>query len=132
VTSISATVEATIASQGCGGYQEVDVIDIDGGTLNSGDYVFIYATGERAYWSAQPNGTLLINTSDYGSWQRFRIFKQSIGAPLPINPGDKVALLSVHGKWLVAEGGGAGGLPGGHPINANRTHRWIWETFTLH
>ena len=70
-------------------------------------------------WSAPPGGA-------EGAWETFTIV--NLGRPGgAIASGDRIALRSVNGYYVVAEGGGGPGSV----VNANRSAIGPWETWTL-
>ena len=108
--------------RGCGPWEKHTIYDVNGGSLNSGDTIYI-RTHHGRYWSAQPNGNLEANRTARGGWEKFRIYKAR-GSGRIYN-GNRIGLYSYHRRWVVAEGGG------GRNVRVNRTGRGAWETFTL-
>jgi hypothetical protein len=107
----------------CQAWENQTIIDVNGGALESGDYVFVRSFHSR-YWSAQPTGELEADRNAHGSWERFEIFK--VNSPsTPIGIGDQFGLRGAHGKWLSADNAG------GAAVRVNRAVRREWETFTL-
>ena len=100
------------------------IIDVNGGSLTSGDTVHIQ-TNRNYYLMAFNGGGGDVATSGWAmSWETFQIIK--VGGTGQISGGDSVALLGPNGvHYLVAEGGGGG------TVNCNRTSIGPWETFTL-
>ena len=66
---------------------------------------------------ATPDGSAYVNRERKSSWETFTV--EDLG-------GNKVALKSVHGMYLVAEG-----RYRAYGINANRNIRSSWETFKI-
>ena len=100
------------------------IIDVNGGSLMSGDTVHIQ-TNKNYYLMAYNGGGGDVATSGWAmSWETFRIFK--VGGSGQIGNGDPVALLGPNGiHYLVAENGGGG------TVNCTRTGVGPSETFTL-
>lgn len=100
------------------------IIDVNGGSLMSGDSVNIQ-TNRNYYLMAFNGGGGDVATSGWAmSWETFTIIKTNgVGQ---INGGDPVALRGSNGvHYVVAEGGGGG------TVNCNRTAVGPFETFTL-
>lgn len=100
------------------------IIDVNGGSLMSGDTVHIQ-TNRNYYLMAFGGGGGDVATSGWAqSWETFTIIK--VGGTGSISGGNSVALLGPNGvHYLVAEGGGGG------TVNCNRTAVGPFETFTL-
>lgn len=100
------------------------IIDVNGGSLMSGDTVHIQ-TNKNYYLMAFGGGGGDVATSGWAmSWETFTILK--VGGSGAISGGNSVALLGPNGvHYLVAEGGGGG------TVNCNRTAIGPFETFTL-
>ena len=100
------------------------IIDVNGGSLMSGDTVHIQ-TIKNYYLMAFNGGGGDVATSGWAmAWETFQIIK--VGGSGQIGNGDSVALLGPNGvHYLVAENGGGG------TVNCNRTSIGPWETFTL-
>ena len=64
-----------------------------------------------------------------GPWETFVIHRQS--GSRPIQSGDSIALQSLSGGYIAAEGGGRGGCQCDSRLNANRAEAHEWETFVL-
>lgn len=107
-------------------WEELTIIDRNGGSLVSGDSVNIL-TQNAHYVMALDNGggaTQATSTHDL-TWERFTILKQNGSGA--IVPGDTIALQAGSGHYFVAEGGGGGT----NVLNANRTAIGPWEQFTI-
>lgn len=100
------------------------IIDVNGGSLMSGDTVHIQ-TSKNYYLMAFGGGGGDVATSGWAmAWETFRIIK--VGGTGQIGDGSSVALLGPNGiHYLVAENGGGG------TVNCNRTTIGPFETFTL-
>jgi len=100
------------------------IIDVNGGSLMSGDTVHIQ-TNKNYYLMAFGGGGGDVATSGWAmAWETFYITK--VGGSGQIGNGDSIALLGPNGiHYLVAENGGGG------TVNCNRTSIGPWETFTL-
>lgn len=100
------------------------IIDVNGGSLMSGDTVHIQ-TNKNYYLMAFGGGGGDVATSAWAmSWETFTIIK--VGGSGAISGGNSVALLGPNGAhYVVAEGGGGG------TVNCNRTAIGPFETFTL-
>ena len=100
------------------------IIDINGGSLMSGDTVHIQ-TNRNYYLMAFNGGGGDVATSGWAmALETFRIIK--VGGTGQISNGNSIALLGPNGiHYLVAENGGGG------TVNCNRTEIGPWETFTL-
>lgn len=105
----------------CGPWEKHNFVDINGGDLVSGDYVYVYSHHGKL-WSAQPNGTLQANRTAKGPWEKFQIFKKDGGT---IRANDSIGLKGAHSKWVVAESGG------GKVVKVDRPAQGAWETFKL-
>ncbi len=100
------------------------IIDVNGGSLMSGDTVHIQ-TNRNYYLMAFNGGGGDVATSAWTmTYETFRIIK--VGGTGQISNGNSIALLGPNGThYLVAENGGGG------TVNCNRTEIGPWETFTL-
>jgi hypothetical protein len=107
-------------------WEELTIIDRDGGDLTSGDSVNIL-THDGHYLMAQDNGGSSVYASSTHdlSWEEFTILKQNGAGPIRV--GDVVALQAGDGHYFVAEGGGGGN----NVLGASRTAIGAWEQFTL-
>ncbi len=89
-------------------WEQFAIDDINGGSLQSGDQVFIRA-GSGQYFQAANGGGSSLNAASYNrqGWETFRIVKQS-GSGTIVN-GDVVGLQTVTtGHWVSAANGGGG------------------------
>lgn len=100
------------------------LIDLNGGTLNSGDSINLISD-QGAFVVAENGGgnALNANRSSAGPWEKISIIK--LNGTGVINNGDTVALRSSTGHYVVAEDGGGG------RVNANRTSVGPWEQFII-
>jgi predicted chitinase len=88
-------------------WETFSLVDINGGSLVSGDSVFIQA-GNGQYFQALNGGgsTLNAGSNNTQTWETFKVVKQSgTGA---INNGDIVGLQDNTGSWVSAANGGGG------------------------
>lgn len=106
----------------CGPWEKHNLVDINGGFLNSGDKVTIKSSHQRL-WSAQAHGGLDGNREIPGAWETFTIIKKNgYGRILP---GDKVAFKTAHNKYIRAKNGGGSDMD----ANANSSGTY-GATFT--
>lgn len=106
----------------CREWEQHRIEDLNGGALESGDVVHIVSYHDRL-WSAQPNGALHANRTNRDGWEKFTL--ERIGGGGPIRTGDRVAIRSAHGRYVVAEAGG------GRHVAVNRPQVGEWERFTV-
>lgn len=118
------------------------VIDINGGTLQSGDAVHILAFNGVHYVVAEsggapigtmpPPGQVFANRTVPFSWTTF-IIRKADGSSGVIGNNQQISLQSSGGFYVVAEGGGApqGTPPPNGQVFANRTAVGPWEIFTM-
>lgn len=105
-------------------WEKFAVDDFNGGSLQSGDSVFIRA-GNGQYFMAQSGGgsTLTAASNNRLGWETFRVVKKSGSGA--INNGDIVGLQTQNGQWVSAiNGGGSGVTAGGTSLRA-------WEEFAI-
>ena len=118
-----------------GSWETFTLLDLNGGSLESGDLVTIRSTGGY-YMVAEGGGDDVVNCNrtEPFSWETFRIQKVSGGgitAGGTIGSGDAISLQAANGwsggggNYVVAEDGG------GSVVNANRPAVASWETFTI-
>lgn len=115
-----------------GPWERFALIDLNDGSLQSGDYVYIQ-TNSFHYFNApfayddngDPYCTGALNAAATfpSTYQTFRIWK--VGGSGTIGNSDSVAFESACGYYMVAENGG------GSVVNANRWSIGGWETFTI-
>jgi len=109
---------------GQGAWETFTLVDLNGGSLVSGDRVRLQAyNGYYLVAELGGNDTVNANRLVPGAWEEFRIIKTSGSGPI-VN-GNSVALQTINNYYVVAEGGGGG------VVNANRTAIGAWETFTI-
>jgi hypothetical protein len=114
-----------------GPWETFTVIDLNGGSLESGDLINIQSIGGY-YVVAEGGGGDVVNANRTAAqaWETFRIEKLNGGGT--IGSGDPISLQAYNGwsccggNYVVAEGGG------GSVVNANRGAVGSWETFTIH
>lgn len=108
-----------------GGCQTIKIDDLNGGTLDSGDQVYLRVYGGP--WNlvaAYGGGGPLLATSQWGGlYETFTITKVSGWGAL--QDGDELTLQASNGQYCSAEGGGGGA------VSCNRNEADVWETFTL-
>lgn len=113
-----------------GSWEKFTLIDLNGGSLESGDLVNLQSVGGY-YVVAESGGDDVVNCNRTTplSWETFRIAKVS-GAGT-IHSGDAISLQASNGwsgaggNYVVAEDGG------GSVVNANRPVVGSWERFTI-
>lgn len=117
------TVSATSTSLGL--CQTLKLVDLNGGTLYSGDPVYIEVYGQPYNFVASygGGGPLLATSQWGGSWETFTVTNASGWGAL--GNGDLITLQAANGQYCAAEGGGGGA------VNCNRNEVGPWETFTL-
>ena len=114
-----------------GPWETFTLIDLNGGSLESGDLVNIQTVGGY-YVVAEGGGGDVVNADRTVplSWETFRIDKVDSGGV--IGSGDAISLQASNGwsggggNYVVAEEGGGG------VVNANRSAVGPWETFTIY
>jgi hypothetical protein len=97
---------ATVAQ----GWETFTLLDQNGGTLQSGDEVFVQ-TGNGDYFQAANGGGSTLNAASHNEkgWETFRVVKAS-GSGAIAN-GDAVGLQAVTaGTWVSAQNGGGGSV----------------------
>ena len=81
--------------------------DINGGSLMSGDSVFIQAGNGQFFQAVNGGGsTLNAGSNNQLGWETFKIVKQS--GTGGINNGDVIGLQASTGSWVSAQNGGGG------------------------
>ncbi|HYH05576.1 MAG TPA: hypothetical protein VEK11_00815 [Thermoanaerobaculia bacterium] len=100
------------------------IIDTNGGSLNSGDPVYLQVRNGK-YLTAVNGGGGSLTASQIapGTNETFTIAKANGGTGAIVN-GNAITLRSALNYYVVAEGGG------GQALNCNRTVVGPWETFT--
>ena len=114
-----------------GPWETFTLIDLNGGTLDSGDLVNIQSIGGY-YVVAEGGGGDVVNANRTipREWETFRIEK--VFGSGQIGSGETISLQAYNGwaggggNYVVAEGGG------GSVVNANRAAVGPWEMFTIH
>lgn len=114
-----------------GPWETFTLIDLNGGSLESGDLVNIQSVGGY-FVVAEGGGGDVVNCDRTvaQSWETFLIEK--VGGSGVIGWGDPVSLQASNGwsggggNYVVAEDGG------GSVVNANRSAVGPWETFTIY
>ena len=109
-------------------WESFELIDLNGGSLESGDTVYVQ-TSNFYYFTALDGGGSSLKAYAYypGYNETFRIYKMQDVSVVSgtISNGNQVAMQTVDYWWVVAEGGGGG------TVNANRTSPGAWETFSI-
>jgi chitinase len=106
------------------GWETFTLDDQNGGTLESGDKIFIRA-GNGQYVQAVSGGGSTLNAASNNrlGWETFKIVRQA-GAGTVVN-GDVVGLQTNNGRWVRALNGGGGN------VDANGAAMGGWERFTV-
>src|SRR5450432_465866 len=91
------------------GWETLSIEDQNGGSLMSGDSVFIRA-GNGQYFQALNGGGSSLNagSNNTQAWETFKVVKQS-GAGA-VNSGDVIGLQDSAGSWVSAANGGGGAV----------------------
>ncbi len=107
-----------------GPWETFRLIDLNGGSLTSGDVVNL-ASDKGTYVVAENGGggTLNVDRPNAGPWEEITILKANGSGK--IHSGDIVLLRTKNGQFIVAEDGGGG------RVNANRTAIGPWEQFII-
>ncbi len=114
-----------------GSWETFTLIDLNGGSLESGDLVHIQSVNGH-FVVAESGGGDVVNANRTVplEWETFRIEK--VGGSGTISSGNIISLQAYNGwsggggNYVVAEDGG------GSVVNANRGAVGAWEMFTLH
>ncbi|UJR80628.1 glycoside hydrolase family 16 protein [Sandaracinus amylolyticus] len=105
-------------------WERFDLVDVDGGALESGDTVHL-RTGSGHYLQAANGGGSSLNAASRtaSGWETFRIVKDGAGV---IRSGDVIGLQAItSGHWVSAELGGEG------PVHAYGAALGAWERFAI-
>jgi hypothetical protein len=110
-------------------WETFEIVDLNGGNLQSGDPVALRTFDHVHYLQATSGGGSSVNATPtaVGPWETFTILKQGGGSTV-IFEGDWIALRANSGHYVVAENGGGPGSV----VNANRVAVGAWETFGVH
>jgi len=105
-------------------WETFELIDLNGGVLESGDTIQIGTYDKKHYLGAPKGGgsDLLANETTPGNWETFTILKKQPG---PIRYGDSIYLKTYKGQYVVAENGGGKG------VKANQSKTGSWTTFVM-
>src|SRR5579859_5930263 len=97
--------QATVAQA----WETFTLVDVNGGSLASGDSVFVRA-GNGQYFQAASGGGSTLNAASNNTlgWETFTIVKQ--GGSSAIASGDVVGLQDSTGTWVSAANGGGGSV----------------------
>jgi subtilisin family serine protease len=105
-------------------WEKLNLVDTNGGSLVSGDYVYLQSYyGKFMVAESGGGSTLEANRTDPGPWETFRVWKQNGSGT--IVSGDTIALQASNSNYVCAEGGGGG------EVNANRSSVGAWEKLTI-
>jgi hypothetical protein len=97
--------QATVAQA----WETFTLVDINGGSLGSGDSVFVRAGNGQYFQAVNGGGSTLDSASNNTlGWETVKIVRQS-GAG-SVQPGDVVGLQDSTGTWVSAENGGGGSV----------------------
>ncbi len=90
-------------------WETFSLVDINGGSLVSGDSVYIQA-GNGQYFQALNGGGTSLNagSNNTQAWETFKLVKQTGSGA--INNGDIVGLQDNAGSWVSAQNGGGGNV----------------------
>jgi len=107
-----------------GPWESFDVTDLNGGALESGDWLG-FQVNKGNYICAEGNGggAAVANRWSLGGWEKFQILKKNGSGK--IQSGDEVFVRHESGYYVCAENGGGGA------VKVNRTAPGGWETFYI-
>lgn len=107
-------------------WETLTLVDINGGSLTSGDTVNLGTHDAKHFVVAEGGGGREVKADRAWprSWETFVMRKVSGSGQISF--GDNVSLQAANGQYVVAEGGGGG------KVNANRNAVGAWETFGLY
>jgi hypothetical protein len=105
-------------------WETFTLLDINGGTLQSGDHVFIQA-GNGQFFQALNGGGSTLNAASVNElqWETFTVVRQA--GPGAVQAGDVVGLQDFGGTWVSAQNGGGGA------VYAYGASMGAWETFVF-
>jgi hypothetical protein len=107
------------------GFDVLDLVDLNGGTLHDGDAIALLAPGGLYLQADQGGGGALLDIGFApAAWETFTLVDRDRPGQA-VRDGDHVALRSSSGLYVCAE------LGGGADVNVNRESIGSWETFTL-
>ena len=107
-----------------GNNERFSMVDVNGGTLMSGDYVYLMVANGKYVSATNGGGSTVVAQFDTPlTWERFTI--QKMNGTGQIFTGDKVALQVLNGQYISAVNGG------GSSTTAQYSPASTWETFTL-
>jgi hypothetical protein len=120
-----AGVRADRTAAGPGAWEILDVVNLTGGPLLSGDRMALRTPDGSHYLQAVGGGGAALSaaSSTVGAFETFIIERAGGGV---IRHGESVTLRSSSGTWYVAADGGGGGV-----LNVRSTSAGAWETFML-
>ncbi len=118
---------STVSARGTtvGNCETLRLVDLNGGTLQSGDSITLRVYATNWYFTAQNGGgaAMLANSLSGGAFETF-VLSKTTGSGT-ISNGDTVSLRASNGNYCSAE------LGGGDVVNCNRATVGPWETFTF-
>ncbi|HTA92375.1 MAG TPA: chitinase [Polyangiaceae bacterium] len=90
-------------------WETFSLLDVNGGSLDSGDSVFIRA-GNGQYFQALNGGGSTLNAGSNNTlgWETFKVVRQAGGGT--VQTGDIVGLQDSTGSWVSAQNGGGGSV----------------------
>ncbi len=124
ITPAARTVTVSAAGEPSAWDVNFELVDHNGGALNSGDVVSLRTASGMHYITADSValGVLVATRTVIDAWEKFTIEKSGGGA---ISSGDTVSFKGDNGMYVAAEGGGGGAL------FANRGAADEWERFVI-
>ena len=106
-------------------WETFSLVDLNGGSLESGDNVHVRASNGQFLAAVNGGGSgLTASSSAPQGWETFKLVKRS-GSGI-IYSGDVVGLQSASGAWVSAQNGGWGS------VLASAATLDAWESFTLY
>ena len=115
-------VNATATSVGA--WENFTIEDINGGSLQSGDSVYIRAGNGQLFQAANGGGSSLnAGSNSRGAWETFKIVRKN-GSGTVVT-GDVVGVQAYSGAWMSAQNGS------GAPVFAYGGGIGAWESFTI-
>ncbi|HYK01828.1 MAG TPA: hypothetical protein VE974_08730 [Thermoanaerobaculia bacterium] len=107
-----------------GNNERFSMLDVNGGTLMTGDYVYLQVANGNYVGATNGGGSTVVATANTPiTWERFTI--QKMNGTGQIFTGDKVALKVLNNQYISAVNGG------GSSTTAQYSPASTWETFTL-
>ncbi|HEY2736841.1 MAG TPA: hypothetical protein VGK45_00460 [Thermoanaerobaculia bacterium] len=118
---------STVSARGTavGNCETLRLVDLNGGTLQSGDSITLRVYATNWYFTAQNGGgAAMLANSLGGTASETFVLSKTTGSGT-ISNGDTVSLRASNGNYCSAE------LGGGDVVNCNRVTVGPWETFTF-